>query len=94
MVENYIFLSTNTIAEIRILSVISERNFPLPRFDKFYRLQSPNSVAGTGLGLSIVRGIIEAHEGTVNAANQPGGGTIITIMIPVKTIKTGDKSER
>jgi two-component system sensor histidine kinase KdpD len=63
-------------------------------FDKFYRLQSPNSVAGTGLGLSIVRGIIEAHEGTVNAANQPGGGAIITIMIPVKTIKTGDKSER
>ena len=42
-------------------------------FDKFYRLQRPNSVAGTGLGLSIVRGIIEAHEGTVNAANQPGG---------------------
>jgi two-component system sensor histidine kinase KdpD len=63
-------------------------------FDKFYRLQRPNSVAGTGLGLSIVRGIIEAHEGTVNAANQPGGGTIMTIMIPVKTIKTGDKSER
>jgi hypothetical protein len=30
----------------------------------------------------------------VNAANQPGGGAIITIMIPVKTIKTGDKSER
>ena len=63
-------------------------------FDKFYRLQSPNSVAGTGLGLSIVRGIIEAHEGTVNAANQQGGGTIITVMLPVKTLKTGDKSER
>jgi two-component system sensor histidine kinase KdpD len=63
-------------------------------FDKFYRLQRPDSVAGTGLGLSIVRGIVEAHEGTVNAANQPGGGTIITIALPVKQLKAGDKSER
>jgi two-component system sensor histidine kinase KdpD len=62
-------------------------------FDKFYRLQRPNSVAGTGLGLSIVKGIIEAHGGTVNAANQPGGGTIITLVLPVKTLKTGSKLE-
>jgi two-component system sensor histidine kinase KdpD len=58
-------------------------------FDKFYRLQRPNSVAGTGLGLSIVKGIVEAHGGTVSAANQPGGGTIITLVLPVKTLKTG-----
>jgi two-component system sensor histidine kinase KdpD len=58
-------------------------------FDKFYRLQRPNSVAGTGLGLSIVKGIIEAHGGNVSAANQPGGGTIIRLVLPVKTFKTG-----
>jgi two-component system sensor histidine kinase KdpD len=60
-------------------------------FDKFYRLQRPNSVAGTGLGLSIVRGIIEAHGGTVNAANNPNGGTIIRLVLPVKTHKTGSE---
>jgi two-component system sensor histidine kinase KdpD len=60
-------------------------------FDKFYRLQRPNSVAGTGLGLSIVRGIIEAHGGTVNAANNPNGGTIIRLVLPVKTLKTGSE---
>jgi two-component system sensor histidine kinase KdpD len=58
-------------------------------FDKFYRLQRPDSVAGTGLGLSIVKGIVEAHGGTVSAANQPSGGTIITLVLPVKTLKTG-----
>jgi two-component system sensor histidine kinase KdpD len=60
-------------------------------FDKFYRLQRPNSVAGTGLGLSIVRGIIEAHGGTVNAANNPNGGTIIRLVLPVKEHKTGSE---
>ena len=63
-------------------------------FDKFYRLQRPNSVAGTGLGLSIVKGIVEAHGGTVSAANQPGGGTIIRLILPVKTLKTGYANER
>jgi len=28
-------------------------------FDKFYRLQRPNSVAGTGLGLSIVKVLLK-----------------------------------
>ncbi len=60
-------------------------------FDKFYRLQRPNSVAGTGLGLSIVRGIIEAHGGAVNAGNSPNGGTLIRLELPVKTFKTGSE---
>jgi two-component system, OmpR family, sensor histidine kinase KdpD len=50
-------------------------------FDKFYRVQRPESVSGTGLGLAISKGIIEAHGGMVKAYNRPGGGTIITIML-------------
>ena len=63
-------------------------------FDKFYRLQRPNSVAGTGLGLSIVKGIVEAHGGTVNAANGSDGGTIIRLVLPVKTLKKGTGNDR
>ena len=63
-------------------------------FDKFYRLQRPNSVAGTGLGLSIVKGIIEAHGGTVNAANGSDGGTIMRLVLPVKTLKKGTGNDR
>jgi two-component system sensor histidine kinase KdpD len=51
-------------------------------FDKFYRVQHPGSVTGTGLGLTICSGIIEAHGGTIQAFNRPGGGTIITILVP------------
>ncbi|MEO8034406.1 MAG: PAS domain S-box protein [Acidobacteriota bacterium] len=37
---------------------------------------------GAGLGLAIVRGIIEAHGGTVWAENAAGGGAIFTFTIP------------
>ena len=53
-------------------------------FDKFYRvLQQPHSIAGTGLGLSICKGIIEAHGGTIWAANNPTGGVTLTFTLPV-----------
>jgi len=66
----------------------------IPRvFDKFYRIQSPDNVAGTGMGLSICRGIVEAHGGKIQADNRAGGGTIITIALPVEEVSlaSGDK---
>lgn len=37
---------------------------------------------GTGLGLAIVKKIVEEHEGTLAFGDRPGGGTIVTIIIP------------
>jgi two-component system, OmpR family, sensor histidine kinase KdpD len=56
-------------------------------FDKFYRVQRPNNVSGTGLGLAICKGIVDAHGGFISAENRPGGGTIITIALPVEVHK-------
>lgn len=50
-------------------------------FDKFYRLPG-TAAGGTGLGLSICHGLVEAHGGTVSAANRAGGGLAVTILLP------------
>ena len=56
----------------------------LPRvFDKFYRVHRPENISGTGLGLSISKGIIEVHHGFIYASAREGGGTVITIELPL-----------
>jgi signal transduction histidine kinase len=58
----------------------------LPKiFDKFYRVKHPKTrqVLGTGLGLSIVKGIIQAHNGTIHIESVPDKGTTFRILLPI-----------
>ena len=53
-------------------------------FEKFYR--SPHArPGGAGLGLSIVQGFVKAHNGTISAENNAGGGAKFTLHLPVET---------
>ncbi len=38
---------------------------------------------GTGLGLSIVKRIVEDHRGAVSIDSRPGGGTRVSVVVPV-----------
>ena len=38
---------------------------------------------GMGMGLAIARTIVEAHHGTIGAENQPWGGALFTIRLPL-----------
>ncbi len=53
-------------------------------FDKFYRVKNPETrlVVGTGLGLSLVKGLIEAHRGSVTVESQPGEGSTFRVLLP------------
>jgi len=53
-------------------------------FDKFYRVQRPESVTGTGLGLSISKGIVEAHYGNIYARARDTRGTVVSVELPLK----------
>jgi two-component system sensor histidine kinase KdpD len=52
-------------------------------FNKFFRVENSRA-GGLGLGLSIVKGIIEAHRGTVQVENLKNGGAEFTISIPTE----------
>jgi two-component system, OmpR family, phosphate regulon sensor histidine kinase PhoR len=55
-------------------------------FDKFYRIQNEksNEVTGFGLGLYYVKEICNLQNWKINATNNLGKGTVITLSIPYR----------
>jgi two-component system sensor histidine kinase KdpD len=60
-------------------------------FDKFYRVldraRATGAVGGTGVGLSVCRGLIEAHDGRIWAANRQGRGAILRFTLPLHRVE-------
>ncbi|MER5529308.1 HAMP domain-containing sensor histidine kinase [Streptomyces sp. NPDC002677] len=53
-------------------------------FERFWRAEKSRSrrTGGSGLGLPIVRHLVAAHDGTVEAASEPGKGAEFTLRLP------------
>jgi two-component system sensor histidine kinase KdpD len=88
--ENSLIELTARLVDGKAQIQIADRGVGIPAedlsrvFDKFYRVQRPENVSGTGLGLSIGKGFVEAHRGNIYATRREGGGTIITIELPLE----------
>jgi len=50
-------------------------------FEPFFTTKDPGK--GTGLGLSTTRGILEQHNGTIEASNLPGGRCCFRFSLPI-----------
>ncbi len=61
-------------------------------FERFYRADPSRArrTGGSGLGLAIVGRIVQAHGGTVSAANAPDGGLEVIVSLP--TSPTGSSA--
>lgn len=55
-------------------------------FTSFFRGSNAEAgaVSGSGLGLAIVRGVVDSHGGTIEVTETAGGGTTISVQLPVR----------
>jgi two-component system sensor histidine kinase KdpD len=51
-------------------------------FEPFERLDARSTGTGVGLGLAVVKGFLDTMGGTVIAADTPGGGLTIEVVLP------------
>ena len=59
---------------------IPEDEIPLVK-KKFYKGSS--KARGTGIGLAVCDEIVQLHGGTLTLGNAEGGGTVVTVSLPV-----------
>jgi len=52
-------------------------------FEAFHRGQNVGEIPGTGLGMVIVKRCVDLHGGSISLLSQPGGGTAVTVSIPL-----------
>jgi two-component system, NtrC family, sensor kinase len=60
-------------------------------FEEFHQVRQGRKVLGQGfgLGLAISRSVVEAHKGTIWVEDNPAGGSIFSVLLPI----TSEQSE-
>jgi PAS domain S-box-containing protein len=54
-------------------------------FERFERGDRQNNIGGLGLGLFISKMIVEAHQGTISVASDPGKGSTFIVKLPLSS---------
>ena len=64
-------------------------------FDRFYQVNGTEMqpYGGSGIGLNLVKAFADLHGGNVTVADNPGGGTVFTVNIPLRQDSSIGKSQ-
>jgi signal transduction histidine kinase len=79
---------------------VSDRGIGIPAehlgrvFDRFHQERSSSRRGGMGLGLFISRQIVELHGGRIWAENRSGGGTRLSLRLPLGPPAPGPEEGR
>ena len=73
--------------EDAVLLSLQDSGPGLPDDVDIFQLFVTTKAKGTGLGLSIARQIILQHGGAISARNEPGGGAVFEITLPLASRK-------
>ena len=60
------------------------RGIPPEDLDAIFQPFHSSFEKGTGLGLAIVHRIVTDHNGTINVSPRAGGGTVMTVRLPMR----------
>jgi signal transduction histidine kinase len=55
-----------------------------------YRANQTSHQFGSGMGLAIARGLLDLQGGRIAARNDPDGGAVFTIDVPISTRSAGE----
>ncbi|WP_394926397.1 sensor histidine kinase [uncultured Robinsoniella sp.] len=92
--ENGIVEITMNAHEKNTIITIKDNGIGIPQdmqaliFEPFFRVDKSRSrqMGGAGLGLSIVKSIVEKHNGTISVSDNPNGGTIFELRLPLDSV--------
>ncbi|MGB9002790.1 MAG: HAMP domain-containing sensor histidine kinase [Nitrosotalea sp.] len=91
------FLNDDNMVEVRVSDTgmgIHPEIFP-KIFNKFAtKSHKRENLDGNGLGLYICKGIIDAHDGNIQAYNNPDGGATILFSIPMTHHRNNEKIQK
>ncbi len=65
------------------------KGIPAELLDKIFQPFFTTKVKGTGLGLAVSKRLVEDNGGSIQVANNPAGGAVFTISLPLKAKHPG-----